>query len=160
MKKNETFTKNYCISLLFYRKIAFSKINFMLLTVGLIISNSYLVWYRLQYTTVKRTFKLANLSDTCILETRNQARIFERLSHQKFDRDDEGKIHIITNIVLTNHLYYRKDLLYKVTNSTISVQLSTQQKKMEKTLRILLKKELLLFMFCTNTQRHTLICYS
>ena len=132
----------------------------MLLTVGLIISNSYLVWYRLQYTTVKRTFKLANLSDTCILETRNQERIFERLSHQKFDRDDEGKIHIITNIVLTNHLYYRKDLLYKVTNSTISVQLSTQQKKMEKTLRILLKKELLLFMFCTNTQRHTLICYS
>ena len=63
------------------------------------------------------------------------------MSHQKFDRDDEGKIQIITNIVLTNHLYYCKELLYEVTNSPISVQLSTWQKKMEKTLQENLIKE-------------------
>ena len=113
----------------------------MLLTIRLIIPNSYWVWYRFYYTTVTRTFKLANLSDTRILKKRNQARIFESWSHQKVNLDDKGKVHIITNTVLTTHLYYSRDLLYEGTTSPTSVQLSTQQKEIEKTLQENLVKE-------------------
>ena len=115
--------------------MTFTKINFMLLTVALIISNSYWVWYRLQYTTGTKTFKLATLTDTNISEARNEAKISERWSHEKLVFDDDGKFHLITNIVLTTHLYYSKDLLYEGSTPPTSVQLKLRQKEIEETLQ-------------------------
>ena len=114
--------------------MAFSKAYFLLLTVVLIISNSYWVWYSMKKTSKTRIIKVLNLSDTCISEARNQANISEKWSHKKLFFDDEGKFHIITNIVLTTHRYYSKDLLYEGTKSPTPDQLSRRQKEIEETL--------------------------
>ena len=115
--------------------MSFSKTNFTLLTVALIISNSYWVWYGLKNSSVTSTFQQLNLTDTCISEARNQANISEKWSHKKLVFHDEGKFHIITNIVLTTHRYYSKDLLYEGTTSPTLAQLSRRQKEIEETLR-------------------------
>ena len=104
--------------------MSFSKINFTLLTVVLIICNSYWVWYGLKNTSGTSTLKQLNLTGTCILEARSQANISEKWSHKKLV--EKGKFYIITNIVLTTHRYYRKDLLYEGTTSPTSVQLRRQ----------------------------------
>ena len=113
----------------------FTTINFMVLVAALIVSNSYWVSYRLQYTTTRTTFKQAIRRGNFISKERKQAKISERWSYQKLVFDDEGKFHIITNIVLTTIIYYSKDLLYEGTTPPTLLQQKSRQKEIEETLQ-------------------------
>ena len=120
--------------------MAINKTYFTLLII-LIVCTSYWISWRVKSVTspcltMRRSFYITNISDT-----RNEARISERWSHQKLIFNDEGKFHIVTNIVLSTHLYYSSALLYKGSTIPTSVQLKERQMEIEEALQRNLNNE-------------------
>ena len=120
--------------------MAINKTYFTLLII-LILCTSYWISWRIKSITspcltMRKSFYIINTSDT-----RNEARISERWSHQKLIFNDEGKFHIVTNIVLTTHLYYSSALLYKGSTIPTSVQLKERQMEIEEALQRNLNNE-------------------
>ena len=112
--------------------MAINKTYFTLLII-LILCASYWISWRVKSVTY---FAIPNISDT-----RNEARISERWSHQKLVFNDEGKFHIVTNIVLTTHLYYSSALLYKGSTIPTSIQAKERQMEIEEALQRNLNKK-------------------
>ena len=115
--------------------------TYFILLVTLILFASYWILRRVQSVTppcqiTSRYFVISNISDT-----RNEARISERWSHKKLIFNDQGKFHIVTNIVLSTHLYYSKSLLYKGSLIPTSVQLKERQMEIEEALQRNLNNE-------------------
>ena len=117
-----------------------NKMYFRLLVI-FILCASYWILRRVKSITSPCLITPRNFAILKISDTRNEARISEKWSHQKLIFNDEGKFHIVTNIVLTTHLYYSRSLLHNGSTIPKSIQLKERQMKIEEALQRNLNNE-------------------
>ena len=109
--------------------------TYFILLVTLILFVSYWISWTIRSVTSPCVITPTHFAIPNISDTRNEARLSERWSHEKIIFDDDGKFHIVTNIVLTTHLYYSRALLYKGSTIPTSTQLKERQMEIEEALQ-------------------------